>query len=386
MKPCKHDKHCGGCDYSGLSYEEQLARKQQYINSLFGDWVKPEKILKAKDPTHYRNKVHGVLYSDAHGNVFSGIYEAGTHRVEPVSDCLIENETAQKIIADTVKLMKSFRFRIYNERTGSGSFKHILVRVGEETGEVLLILVSADSLIPSKNNFVKAIRAQHPEITSIVLNVNPRDTTMVLGDRNIPLYGPGFILDRLMGITYRLSPNSFYQVNHAQTRVLYEKAYEYAALTGKETVIDAYCGIGTIGMGLAGQAGHVYGVELNKDAVRDAELTAKHNKITNVTFENADASAYMTALAREAKSVDVVMMDPPRSGSTQEFLDALITLGPSRIVYISCGPDTQKRDVDYLQKHSNYRMVKCCPVDLFPMTVHCETVVLLTSKVNRMII
>lgn len=377
---CSHDKHCGGCDYSGLPYEEQLALKQKNMNALFKGIVTPEPILGAKHPLYYRNKVHGVLFSDGKGNVYSGVYEAGTHRLEAVNDCRIENRKASEIIRDTVKVLKSFRFPIYYEKTDRGLLKHILVRVAEETGEIMLILVARSPILPSKNNFVKAIRAIHPEITTIVLNVNEKDTTMVLGGRDIPLYGPGFIIDKLMGIRYRLSPRSFYQINHEQTAVLYEKAYEYAGLTGKETVIDAYCGIGTIGMGIASGAARVIGVELNQDAVKDAVRTAEHNKITNIEFYNADAGDFLTGMAEAGQKADVVFLDPPRSGSTEKFLDAVIALAPERIVYISCGPDTQKRDIEYLMKKSPYRVKKLCPVDLFPLTKHVETVVLITRK------
>jgi 23S rRNA (uracil1939-C5)-methyltransferase len=240
------------------------------------------------------------------------------------------------------------------------------------------VLVLASPILPAKNNFVKALRTLHPEITSIVLNVNDRHTSMVLGERNILLYGKGYIEDELCGRRYRISPNSFYQVNAIQTGILYEKAMEYAYLTGKETVIDAYCGIGTIGMTAAAHAGRVIGVELNPSAVRDAIANAKRNGCKNITFVNEDAGAYMRRLASapERPAVDVVFMDPPRSGSTEAFMDAVVLLAPKRIVYVSCDPHTLGRDLEYL-KARGYAPKECQPVDMFPYTDDIENAVLI---------
>ncbi len=376
---CPYAAKCGGCSMSAIPYAEQLAQKQKNMEHLFKGLAVPEPICGAENPYHYRNKVHGVLTRDKSGDIYTGVYEAGSHRVVRVPECLIENSVADRIMADVAALIKSFKYTIYNEKSGYGLLKHILVRVAEETGEYLLILVAASPILPSKNNFVKAVRKLHPEITSIVLNVNDKDTTMVLGTRDIVLFGPGFIKDRLMGLTFRLSPQSFYQINHAQTAVLYEKAIEYAHLTGKETVLDTYCGIGTIGMLASGKAKEVIGVELNRDAVKDAALGAKNNGIKNARFVQGDATEFM--LNYEGK-VDVVFMDPPRSGSTERFMDAVIRLKPSRIVYISCGPDTQVRDLKYLLGKSDYRIEHLCPVDLFPLTEHVETVCLMSRKDN----
>ena len=241
----------------------------------------------------------------------------------------------------------------------------------------MVVLVTGSPIFPSKNNFVKALRKAHPEITTVVLNVNDRQTSMVLGDREKPIFGPGFIKDRLCGCMFRISPKSFYQVNPVQTEILYQTAIDYAGLTGKETVIDAYCGIGTIGLIAAKKAGKVIGVELNKDAVKDARINAKENKITNVAFYQGDAGRFMVEMAAKGEKADVVFMDPPRSGSTEEFMDAVAILNPDRVVYVSCNPETLARDLAYFKK-KGYRAEKAWAVDQFPATSHVETVILMT--------
>ena len=236
--------------------------------------------------------------------------------------------------------------------------------------------MTASPVFPSKNNFVKALRQKHPEITTIVQNINGRGTSAVLGKQEQVLYGKGYIEDSLMGLKFRISARSFYQINPVQTEVLYGKALELAGLKGKETVIDAYCGIGTIGLLAAKKAGNVIGVELNPDAVRDAIGNAKGNKITNARFFSGDAGEFMIDMADQEEKADVVFMDPPRSGSTEAFLDAVARLAPKTVVYISCGPETQARDVKYLLK-KGYRAEGAWPVDMFPMTDEIENICLL---------
>ena len=250
-----------------------------------------------EDPYYYRNKVHAAFGRDRKGNVISGIYEEKSHRIVSVDDCMIEDKKSQEIIRTIRGMLKSFKIKTYDEDTGYGLLRHVLVRRGFSTGEIMVVLVTVSPIFPSKNNFVKALRKEHPEITTVVLNVNDRQTSMVLGDRNIVLYGPGFIKDRLMGLTFRISPSSFYQVNPVQTEVLYGKAMEFAAMTGKERVIDAYCGTGTIGIIASGNARDVIGVELNRDAIRDARMNARENKIRNVRFVPGDAGWFMEGMA-----------------------------------------------------------------------------------------
>ena len=242
----------------------------------------------------------------------------------------------------------------------------------------MLVIVTAGVAFPSKNNFLKVLCEKHPEITTIVQNINDRRTSMVLGKRNIVLKGKGYIEDVLCGCRFRISPTSFYQINHQQTEKLYKKAIQLADISKNDTVIDAYCGIGTIGIVASKKAGKVIGVELNSEAVSDAKINASINNIKNVTFVNADAGDFLVEYAKNAKA-DVVIMDPPRSGSTPEFLNSLLKIKPDRIVYISCGPDTQARDIKVLVK-GGYKVTACQPFDLFPHTEHVETVVLLSHK------
>ena len=379
---CSVAKKCGGCRYQGVSYQEQLRRKQRITEGLLKKFGKVEPIIGMEDPYYYRNKVHAAFGRDRKGNVISGIYEEKSHRIVSVDDCMIEDKKSQEIIRTIRGMLKSFKIKTYDEDTGYGLLRHVLVRRGFSTGEIMVVLVTVSPIFPSKNNFVKALRKEHPEITTVVLNVNDRQTSMVLGDRNIVLYGPGFIKDRLMGLTFRISPSSFYQVNPVQTEVLYGKAMEFAAMTGKERVIDAYCGTGTIGIIASGNARDVIGVELNRDAIRDARMNARENKIRNVRFVPGDAGWFMEGMAAEGEKVDVVLMDPPRAGSDRKFLHSLLSLSPEKIVYVSCNPETLARDLAYLTKR-DYLVKKMQPVDMFPVTDSVEVVCLLENRRTR---
>ena len=376
---CKVAKKCGGCQYQGVPYEKQLSEKQKAVRQLMQPFCKTAEITGMQDPYHYRNKVHAVFARKKDGTIISGVYEEGTHRVVPVEACQIEDEKADAIINDIRGLLKSFKIKTYNEDTGYGLLRHVLIRRGFTTGEIMVVLVLGSPVMPSKNNFVKALRKLHPEITTVVLNVNDKRTSMVLGDRETTIYGKGYIEDVLCGLTFRISSKSFYQINPVQTEKLYGKAMELAGLTGKERVIDAYCGIGTIGMVAAKSAKEVIGVELNPDAVRDAIKNAKRNQMKNIRFYQDDAGRFMEKMAAKGEKADVVFMDPPRSGSTEQFMKSAVTLAPQKIVYISCDPQTQARDLKYLTKHG-YKAMGAYPYDMFPFTKHAENIVLLVKQ------
>lgn len=376
---CTSAKKCGGCQYQGVAYQEQLKKKQRQVQGLLNKFGKVNPVIGMENPYYYRNKVHAVFDRDRKGNIISGIYEANSHRVVPIENCLIEDEKSQEIIRTIRGMLRSFKIKTYDEDSGYGLLRHVLVRRGFESGEVMVVLVTASPIFPSKNNFVKALRKAHPEITTVVLNINDKKTSMVLGEREIVLYGKGFIRDTLCGCTFRISPKSFYQVNPIQTEILYGKAVEYAGLTGKERVIDAYCGIGTIGLIAAAHAREVIGVELNKDAVRDAKINARENKISNVRFLQGDAGEFMTALASAGEKADVVFMDPPRAGSDEKFLSSLLKLNPQKVVYISCNPETLARDLAFLTK-KDYIVKRIQPVDMFCFTNHVETICELSRK------
>ena len=379
LKKCTVSKKCGSCQYQGISYKEQLAVKQKKMNKLLKKFANVKPIIGMENPFYYRNKVHAVFDRDRKGNIICGTYEAKTHKVVPVEECLIEDKISQEIIRTIRDMLKSFKIKTYDEDTGYGLLRHVLVRRGFSTGEIMVVLVAASPIFPSKNNFVKALRKKYPQITTVLLNVNDKKTSMVLGERDIVLYGKGFIRDNLCGCSFRISPQSFYQINPVQTEILYKTAIEYAGLGRKETVIDAYCGIGTIGLVAAGKAKNVIGVELNPDAVHDAKINARENKITNTRFYQGDAGEFMEKMAEEGERADVVFMDPPRTGSDKKFMSSVIKLAPSRIVYISCGPESLARDLEYFTEHG-YTVRKIQPVDMFSFTDHCENVVLLRRK------
>lgn len=374
--PCPIYRKCGGCQLQNMDYRRQLQWKQEFCRKLLGSFGKIEPILGMENPYHYRNKVQAAFAWDKRGGkIVSGVYQAGTHRVVPVDSCLTEDEKADEIIVSVRKLLKGFKLRPYNEDTGRGLLRHVLVKRGFQTGEIMVVLVTGTPVFTAKKHFVEELLKLHPEITTIVQNVNGGRTSMVLGANEKVLYGPGFITDILCGCRFRISARAFYQINPVQTEVLYGRAMEFAGLTGKERVLDAYCGVGTIGIVAAKSgAAEVVGVELNRDAVRDAASNARENGLKNVRFTCGDAGAFMEEAALAGEAFDVVFMDPPRAGASREFLTALCALAPRRVVYISCSPETLGRDLSFLRAN-HYRAEKLQPVDMFPHTRHVECVV-----------
>ena len=363
-----------------MPYEKQLEEKRKAVSKLLQPFCKLEGITGMKEPFYYRNKVHAVFDRDKKGNVISGIYEKNSHRVVPVENCFIEDKKSGEIINTIRKLCKSFKMKTYDEDTGYGLLRHVLVRSGYYTGEYMVVLVLGSPIMPSKNNFVKALRKEHPEITTIVVNVNDKRTSMVLGEKEQVIYGKGYIEDVLLGKRFRISPKSFYQVNPLQTEQLYGKTIEYAGLTGKEVVVDAYCGTGTIGMIMADKAKEVIGVELNKDAVRDARINAKRNHTGNISFYEKDAGEFLVQMAEQNAKVDVVVMDPPRAGSDEAFLSSVVKMKPARVVYVSCNPETLVRDLKYLTKNG-YKVTRAHAVDMFAQTSeHTELVTLIERR------
>ena len=402
---CPYFAKCGGCRYINKTYAEQLDIKQQNVTKYLKDiassqGIKTDRIIGSEQPYYYRNKVHSVFALDAGGRPVRGIYSENSHRVVGVKGCMLEDKKADEIIEEVFKLLPSFKYKVFDEDRSTGWLRHVLVRVGhvgkkadattnnsgkdDVKTQIMLVLVTVSVPFPGKNNFVKAIRTKFPEITTIVQNINDKRTSMVLGDRNIVCYGPGFIEDELMGLNFRISPDSFYQVNAYQTEKLYKKALECAfddnTNTGK-TVIDTYCGTGTIGMCMAGKTKNVIGIELNASAVKDAIQNAKKNGINNIEFVKADATAWMQEYQEKIKlnaNDYILIMDPPRSGSTDAFISAAANAGIEHIVYVSCNPETLARDLKTFIK-KKYKVKKITPVDMFPWTEHIETVVKLSK-------
>ena len=404
---CPVERACGACQQVSVPYAQQLADKDARVADLFADVadetaIRP--IIGMDDPYYYRNKVvspyapgrklQGAAESRApkgrasnggrsgkrgqkpRREILCGMYAAGTHKIVPTDGCLIENEEAKRIIRAVRDLMPRFGIEPYREDTGTGFLRHAVVRVGHTSGEILVTLVTNGREFPGSKAFCRELVKRCPRITSIVQNVNERQTNVILGEREQTMYGPGFILDKLCGLSFRISSQSFYQVNAVQTEVLYQSAIELAGFTGAETAIDAYCGTGTIGLVAAKQgAACVIGVDTVASAVRDARENAKHNGVENAQFVAADAGAFMRERAAAGEAVDVLLMDPPRAGASEEFLAAAVELAPRRIVYISCNPTTQVRDLAFLRQ-SGFEVRAVQPVDMFPHTEHIETIAL----------
>lgn len=407
MPHCPAQKQCGACQLLSLPYEKQLDRKQNEMIELFepfaGEGTVFNPIAGMDQPYHYRNKVTspyvpgrkikggkkpqgkkgktGSKGSSQH-EILCGMYAAGTHRVINTDACLLENKDAKQAVLAIRSLMQRYHMEPYNEDANTGFIRHAVIRVGHTTGELLVTIVTNGKEFPASRNFCRELKKRCPAITTVVQNVNTRQTNVILGNEGEKtLYGPGFIIDELCGLTFRISSHSFYQVNATQTEVLYRKAIEMARFTGAETAMDAYCGTGTIGLvaakGLpnaeAAHAARVIGVDNVASAIKDARENARHNGIENAEFTAEDAGQFMNKLAKEGESLDVLLMDPPRAGSNEQFLRSACSLAPKRIVYISCNPNTQARDVEYLIEHG-YRLTEVQPVDMFPHTNHVENI------------
>ena len=395
---CKVFDRCGGCQLLHMSETAQKAFKQGLCEELLGGFGKVREILTAENPKNYRNKVHAafarkrvggtagnVAYKSGKGGqagrskIISGIFEEESHRVIETTDCLIQDKRAADYLRTVRKLMQDTHTEPYNEDTGRGTIRYVFLRTGRKSGEVLMALVTGTPEFPAKAKFAAEIKKKHPEIVTLIHNINPQKNSMVLGKKETVLYGNGYITDTLCGHTFRISANSFYQVNSEQTEVLYKTAVELAKITKEDTVIDAYCGIGTISLMAADYAGKVIGVEVNAQAVKDAKDNAKRNNCNNAEFICQDAGAFMREQAKRGTAPQVVIMDPPRAGSDDAFLNSLVTMAPERVVYISCNPETQARDLKKLIA-KGYKVEVIQPVDMFPGTKHCESVVLLSRS------
>lgn len=376
---CPYVDRCGGCQLLHMSYPAQLQFKYQKIKDLVGEFGKVTPVLGMEAWENYRTKVHATFAKGPKGKIIAGTYEAKSHRVVNIDNCLIQDKRANAIIKTMKKLMQTQHIEPFDEDRGRGVIRHVLIRTGLKTGEVMVVIVTGSKVFPGKQTYIKALLKAHPEITTLVININSKKTSMILGDKEEVVYGPGIILDELCGVKFKISPKSFYQVNPVQTEVLYKTAIEYAGLTKEDTVIDAYCGIGTISLIAAPAVKEVVGVELNADAVANAKQNAKLNQVDNARFICDDAGKFMTNLvAKEQYDPEhtVVFTDPPRSGCSEAFLKALVTLGANRVVYVSCGPESLKRDLKWL-KGKGYKAEKITPVDMFVNAHHCESICLL---------
>ena len=384
MKQCPKSGACGACTFNGVKYSKQLEQKQAYVESLVGCFGPVAPIIGMADPFYYRNKVQSVFGTDSKGNLINGIYREGTHSIIPVSGCMLEDREADAVLASVSAFMKRRSIKAYDEDLHTGFLRHVLIRRAVSTNQTLIVLVTSSFNFRQKDDFISEITSKHPSVKTILIHCNTEQTSMVLSDSEMKiLYGCGYITEHLCGLDFRISARSFFQVNPVQTQKLYTIAMRMARFTGSESVIDAYCGTGTIGLIASQFAKEVIGIELNPDAVIDASCNAEINGITNVSFICGDASAKIKEFAREKRKVDVVFLDPPRSGSDERFLASVIKLNPKSVIYISCNPQTLVRDLRYLTKMGNYQVIGFQPVDMFPQTEHVETVVILNNKNPR---
>lgn len=380
---CKVCTACGGCQFQQLQYSEQLKYKK---NKVYNDLVRIGHLkdftindtIGMDNPYNYRNKIQVPVGYDFKHQIISGFYREKSHEIIPIDECFIEDVRAAKIVKTIKELMPSFKISPYNEDNGVGLLRHILVRTSYYKKEVMVVLVMSKDGFVGSSNFVKELISKCPEVTTIVLNVNSRHTNVVLGEKEKVLYGKGFIEDILCGLTFRISSKSFYQINPLQCEKLYSKALEFAHLNKDETLLDAYSGIGTIGLIAAKDCKNVISVEIVKEATQDGIRNAKANNISNIKFINGDATEYIMKAKTNNNKIDCVFLDPPRNGSTPEFLNSVLSLKPKKVIYISCEPSTLARDLSILA--SNYEVMVVQPVDMFPMTFHVETVVGLSLK------
>lgn len=405
--PCEIYNQCGGCQLQHMSYEAQLRWKRQHVvdnlqrigklqiaGAEEQGGVIVHDTLGMDDPWRYRNKAQvpvgmsGSSWGQTHpkgarkeergaadeGELIAGFYAQGSHRIIDMEHCLIQDERNDEVVRLVKQIGRKLGITAYDEQSGRGLLRHVVVRTGYISGEMMIVLVTNGQRIPQVDQWIESVRAELPAVTSIVQNVNKKNTNVIFGDETRVLWGNEVIYDELDGIRFAISARSFYQVNPQQTVSLYRKAVEYAGLTGNENVIDAYCGIGTISLFLARQAGHVYGVEIVPEAIKDAKRNAELNQIDNTTFEAGPAEVVIPRWKQEGNKPDVIVVDPPRKGCDSELLETILAMQPERVVYVSCNPSTLARDLRVLED-GGYRTVEVQPVDMFPWTVHVECVV-----------
>ena len=376
---CKICTACGGCQYQQINYDKQIEYKtnrvKQAIKRIAGLEAKVEKCIGAKHPYNYRNKIQVPFAKDKKGNIVYGFYKENSHEIIPTKECAIENRKAAPILWDIKDLLKEFNIPIYNEDSGKGILRYVLIRTSYHYDELMVVLVTSIMNFPNQRNFIDSLIKLHPEITTIVENVNSRHTNVILGNKEKILYGPGFIKDDICGLTFEISASSFFQVNPEQVEVLYNTALELLDNDKNQIVLDAYSGVGTIGLIASKKAKKVLSIEIVKDAHKNAIENAKRNNIKNINFFCGDSGEY---IANYEGDIDVVIMDPPRKGSDNKFLSTLINKKIKKVIYISCDPETLARDLKYLSTYYDVNYIQ--PVDMFPMTAHVETVVSLLLK------
>ena len=382
IKPfCSLAKECGGCALQHLEYKNQLKFKTNHVQDCISKFAKID--IKVKDclgmenPFNYRNKSQ-VPFSMLNKKICYGFYKQNTHKIIQMNECSVQTNDANEILKTIKFLMEKYRLKAYEEDKRKGIIRHVLIKKGFATNQVMVVLITNENSFPNRKEFVKDLVKSHQNIKTVVQNINTRDTNVILGEKETILYGNGYIEDILLGIKFKISSKSFYQINPIQTASLYSKAIELADLSKNDRILDAYCGIGTIGLIASQKVNEVIGVEIVKEAVKDAKNNASINNINNANFVLGDACEFMVDLAKTSEKIDVVFVDPPRKGCDNKFLTSLMKLSPQKIVYISCNPSTLARDLEILKE--KYDVLEIQPVDMFPHTFHIETIALLHLK------
>ena len=380
---CSTYKRCGGCNLRHIKYEETLKMKQNAVQSLVNKTLKNklqvQETIGMDNPYHYRNKAQYPVGIDKKGEPVIGVFANRTHEVIPIEKCLIQNPKSEEIAKFILDFIRKEHISVYNEETRKGLFRHIVIKVGIKTGEIMCILVINGKTIPKEEIIIKNLVENFPQIKTIVKNINTKNTNVILGQENINVYGDGHIEDILGEYKFKISPLSFYQVNPIQAEKLYELGVKMAEISKEDTVFDLYCGIGTISIFMAKYAKKVYGVEIVEDAIKDAKENAKLNNVTKTEFFAGDTEIVLDELINQKKVIpDIVMFDPPRKGLAKNSINNILNIKPKKIVYISCNPATLVRDLAEFE--SLYEVKSIVPVDMFPFTSHVEVCALLELK------
>ncbi|MEC1385316.1 23S rRNA (uracil(1939)-C(5))-methyltransferase RlmD [Bacillus velezensis] len=383
--PCPVYDQCGGCQLQHLAYTQQLREKRDIvIQSLERHTRFNVEEMNIKDtigmdnPWNYRNKSQFQVGRSQSGSIIAGLYGLDSHKIVPIKECIVQHPATNKTTGIVRRILEKHNVSVYNERTKKGDVRTIVTRVGFETGEVQVVLVTAKETLPNKDEIVKAIQNRLPEVKSIIQNVNGARTSVIFGDKTKALAGSHAIQEVLGDVSFELSARAFFQLNPEQTVKLYDEVKQAAQLTGKEKVVDAYCGVGTIGMWVSSGAKEIRGMDVIKESIDDAKKNAKKHDIKNAAYVTGTAEHWLPKWTKEGFRPDVVIVDPPRTGCDRTFLDTIKKVKPKRFVYVSCNPSTLAKDLQTLSK--DYRVEYIQPVDMFPQTAHVEAVVKLVLK------
>ena len=376
---CKVAKKCNACQLNNLTYNEQIKYKHNKCKKFLAQFAKIEPVVCMQNPFNYRNKAQATFKRERDKSIVWGLYKSTTNTLVKVRECKLHTKHSNEIFCTLCALFKSFKIAPYDPFRGTGFVKSVVIREGFVSNQVMVVINGADPIFPAKKTFVSALLKKHPYITTVVTTLNKDKTKLFIGKTQDVLFGDGYITDTLCDKTFIISPQSFYQINPVQTQKLYEKAIELAKLDGTQTVLDSYCGVGTIGICASQKAKTVYAVESNKEAIADAKKNAKLNNINNIKFVCADAKDYIAYLKEENIKIDTAFVDPPRMGCSKEFLQSVIDMDIKSVVYISCNIETQSRDLKILIKHG-YKVQSITPVEMFPHTNHIESIAYLVKQ------